>query len=110
MGFVTHAETRDTVLVILRENYASLSERYHLRSLSLIGSFARDEADDTSDVDLLVEFDAQTSGLFDLKTALREELQKLLGRPVDLVTTKYVRPYYRQQLMKEAVSVGLTQM
>lgn len=64
-------------------------------SLSLFGSLARDEATAGSDVDLLVEFDDEPAQLFDRYFGLRESLEALYGRPVDLVAAGSLRnPYF----------------
>ena len=54
---------REQVIKLIRDRQAELSERYHVASLTLFGSMARDEAQPESDVDILVEF-SQPVGLF----------------------------------------------
>jgi uncharacterized protein len=65
----------------------------------LFGSFARDEADDRSDIDILVELDySKPIGLEFIQMQL--DLQDLLDRKVDLVSekaiSKYIQPYIEQ--------------
>ena len=65
----------------------------------LFGSCARDEADDKSDIDILVELDyAQPIGLEFVQMQL--DLQDLLNRQVDLLSQKavpkYIQPYIEQ--------------
>ena len=48
---------RDEVLDVLREHKATLAQRFGVSELALFGSFARDQATDDSDVDILVRFD-----------------------------------------------------
>ena len=64
---------------------AEICRRYHVKELSVFGSAARGELRPESDIDLLVDFlpDARI-GLFELWD-LGEELERLLGRRVDLV-------------------------
>jgi predicted nucleotidyltransferase len=54
---------RDQVLKILTEHRLELRDKFGVKSLALFGSVARDEASQTSDVDLLVEFE-QPVGTF----------------------------------------------
>lgn len=70
------------------------------RSLSLFGSFARDEARDDSDVDLLVDLDQHT---FDRYMDLKLRLEDLLGRRVDLVLVEKLKPRVREQILREAI-------
>src|SRR3712207_8637593 len=67
----------------LRQHRRALSERYHIDSLGVFGSYVRNEQHDGSDLDVLVTF-TQTPSLFTL-VALQDELQDLLGIPVDVV-------------------------
>jgi uncharacterized protein len=72
--------------------------RYRVRSLAVFGSAARDDFDPArSDVDLLVEFEALPPGGYaDAYFGLRESLEELFGRDVDLVAPSAIRnPYIR---------------
>ena len=73
-------------------------------SLSLFGSFVRDEADAGSDVDLLVQF-APDSKTFDRFMALVFLLEDALGRTVELVTPESLSPYIGNQILSEAENV-----
>ena len=69
--------------------------KYRVRELSLFGSVARGDYRDQSDVDFLVEFDADPARLFDRYFGLKESLEELYARPVDLVTAGSLRnPYF----------------
>jgi predicted nucleotidyltransferase len=72
-----------------------------VRSLSLFGSVARDQAAPGSDVDLLVEFDRPV-GYFHL-FEVQDRLEALLGCKVDLITAGGLRPELRQEILAEAV-------
>lgn len=95
---------REEALEILREHSGELKSSFGVRTLSLFGSVARDEAGPESDVDLLVEFAGEPtfSGYMDLKFHLEE----LFGRRVDLVTVgglrSRVRPYVEKDLIRVA--------
>lgn len=95
--------TRDEIRQTLREHQPVLAERFGVRSLALFGSVARDEATAESDIDLLVEF-AQPVGLFEL-FALQDELELILGRPVDVGTVASLKPRVRERVLEEADNV-----
>ncbi len=81
---------------------ADLCRRYHVRELSLFGSAARDEMRPDSDVDLLVEFvPGAKVDLFEY-SGLMLDLSKLIGRKVDLVSKKGLKPLIRASVLKEA--------
>lgn len=85
-----------------RAEIAALCRRHHVRRLEVFGSAARGDDFDParSDVDFLVEFDpASKPGLFDTYFPLKEGLEALLGRPVDLVMDKAIEnPYLRASI------------
>jgi predicted nucleotidyltransferase len=98
------AEARNDVLQCLKTAMPELRRRFRVRSLSIFGSVARGEAEEGSDVDVLVEFEEQV-GLFQL-ARLRRHLIELLGRPVDLGTPASLRPRIRSAALDEAVRVA----
>lgn len=81
------------------EQFHGLCKKYHVKSLSLFGSRARDEATSESDLDLLVVFSKPTSFLH--MVAFERELSTLLGCAVDLLTKQSLSPYLRKQIIKE---------
>ena len=94
---------RDDVLDILRTHKPTLAERFGVTELALFGSFARDEATERSDVDVLVRFDgpATSRSYFGVQFYIED----LLGRRVDLVTHKALRSEFRPYVEREAVDV-----
>jgi len=98
-------KNRDEILAYIREHKTKLRNRYHIRRIALIGSFARSEQTPSSDIDLLVDIEENTPHLFDLKRKLRHELEQELGRPVDIASERYLRPYYREPILREAIYV-----
>jgi uncharacterized protein len=91
---------REDILVALR-NAKPLLDSFGVAHVSLFGSFARDEAREDSDVDVLVEF-AQSIGMFDF-VRLQRELGERIGRKVELVTPAALKPQLRDQILAEAV-------
>jgi len=91
------------VLKILQQKNAELAKQFGVRSLSLFGSVARNEATSTSDVDLLVEF-SRPVGYFGL-FALQDYLETILGCPVDLGTFDSLKPYMRERVMRDLIHV-----
>lgn len=91
---------RADVLQIISEHAGELRE-LGVRSLSVFGSVARDQAAPGSDVDLLVDFDPPV-GYFHL-FEVQDRLEAFLGCKVDLVTQGGLRPELRQHILAEAV-------
>ena len=81
-----------------------LKEKYHVSKIGLFGSFARDEATTESDVDIIIELES-IDNVYDVKSSLREYLSQAFGRSVDLAREKYLKPYAKEQILKETVYV-----
>ncbi|PPK69684.1 nucleotidyltransferase domain-containing protein [Actinokineospora auranticolor] len=80
-----------------------LCRRHGVRRLDVFGSAVGDSFDPTSsDVDTLVDFDAPPGfDHFGSYFALKEGVERLFGRSVDLVSGSAIRnPYFRQQVME----------
>jgi predicted nucleotidyltransferase len=80
-----------------------LITRFGITDMALFGSTARGTARADSDVDILVSFDGPATS--DRYFGVQFFLEDLLGRPVDLVTHKALRPELRPFIEKEAVHV-----
>ncbi len=79
-----------------------LKEAGVLRS-ALFGSVARGEADQHSDVDILVDLPEDQS-LFDL-VDLQEKLQTALGKKVDLGTYRSIKPILKDRILQEQIQI-----
>ncbi len=94
---------RDEILEILKAHRDELRKRFGVKSLAVFGSVARGEAGPDSDVDILVEFEGRAT--FDRYMGLKFFLEDLLGRRVDLVTWKALKPRLRPYVNREAIYV-----
>ncbi|HOL22220.1 MAG TPA: nucleotidyltransferase family protein [bacterium] len=69
------------------------------KSISLFGSFARDEENPKSDIDIIVEFN-EVKSLLDI-VRIERELGELLGIKIDLLTENSISPYLYDVINKE---------
>ncbi len=95
--------TVDTIINTLEANRALLSERFMVDSIGVFGSYVRNEASDSSDVDILVSFSGPID-YFDF-LELEEYLTELLGVKVDLVDRDALKPYIGRKIINEVVMV-----
>ena len=95
--------TKRQVLGLLRAHQSTLVQRFRITALALFGSFARDQASDESDIDILVRFDGPTTSRNYFGAQFY--LEDLIGRQVDLVTDKALRPELRPHVEQEAIHV-----
>jgi uncharacterized protein len=75
--------TKETILRVLRESYPQLNVQFGVQRIGLFGSFARETAQESSDIDLTVEFQRPIGLKF---IEMVEYLETLLGRRVDVLT------------------------
>jgi predicted nucleotidyltransferase len=97
------AMQRNTILQTLKQHQTVLKD-LGVRSLALFGSVARDEATPSSDIDIVVEFEPPIT--FDRYMDVKFYLEDQLGKKVDLVSWKSLKPQLREMVEQEAVYVS----
>jgi hypothetical protein len=91
------------LLRIKRAEILRLASRHGARNVRVFGSVARGEADEQSDIDLLVDLEPGRN-LLDLGGFLME-LRELLHRDVDVVTERSLKARIRERVLQEAVEL-----
>lgn len=81
------------------------SDKDVIKSVSLFGSFLHGDNTEKSDIDLLVDLDYSKHVGFFKFIGIKEELEKRLGRKVDLVTRDSLSRFFREDVIKEAEKV-----
>ena len=95
---------RQETVQAIQHRTDEIHERFGVRELLLFGSVARNEARDSSDVDIIVDFVGPAD--FDRFMGLRFYLEDILERKVDLVTRKALRAAIREKIEEEAIHVA----
>jgi len=90
----------EALLKAKRDEILAVCAKYGAYNVRVIGSIARGEADEQSDIDLIVDFEPGRS-LLD-HAGLWLELQELLGVKVDVVSSRGIKPRIRERVMREA--------
>jgi len=88
---------------VLKRYKSVLSRKYKVKEIGVFGSFVRGETKASSDIDILVEF-SEPVGLFKFME-LEEYLEELLGRKVDLVSKKALKPIIGKYIMEEVILI-----
>jgi hypothetical protein len=92
--------TRSQVLARLSELKPRLHAKYHVTSLALFGSCAREENLPDSDIDILVDVPGSIGLNF---VHLADELERELDHKVDLVSTRGLKPSIKQVIESELI-------
>ena len=97
--------TQQNILNFLSENKLFLREQFHIEKIGIFGSFARNEQNPDSDIDILIEMENNVSNVYDLKWNLREFLKNQFQRDVDICNSKHIKPYAKDYILKNAIYV-----
>ena len=71
----------------------------------LFGSYARNEATEESDIDILIEIDKKTTDIYTKKKSLKEDLEKYFQKKVDLARKKYLTPLAKDAIKDDLIYV-----
>ncbi|OGI77407.1 hypothetical protein A3C57_02165 [Candidatus Nomurabacteria bacterium RIFCSPHIGHO2_02_FULL_33_12] len=98
--------SKDAIIEILSKEKPYLVDKYSLTELGLFGSSVRGGENLLSDVDVLFDFDRENSklSLFDI-VDIKNHLEKVLGRTVDIIDKKMLKTSFRKQILEEVVMV-----
>ncbi len=88
---------RDGILSFLKENKKFLFSECRLVKIGIFGSFSKNESNENSDIDLII--------VSEKKSKIRNLVAKKFNRDVDLCREKYIKPYFRNQILQSAIYV-----
>ena len=94
-------DTQKEILDFLQKHKAELESRFGVKRIGLFGSFAKNEQKPQSDVDILVEIERDNVDIFMLKNSLRKYLSENFDRRVDIAREKYLKPYAKEEILKD---------
>ena len=92
---------RSEVIDYLAAHKSEFQAKFGVITLALVGSFARDEATDQSDIDIVVEI--QSENKFRSYFGLLHELEDTFHRRIDLAVESALKPLIRQSITKDAI-------
>lgn len=90
-----------TGFLIPEDKIAEFCAKHRIRKLALFGSVLRDDFNEDSDIDVLVEFEPDVSLGLDFFT-IQFELEDLLGRRIDFATPEMLKRYVRRRILDSA--------
>ena len=93
----------DDLLTEHRDEILAIAQQYGATNVRVFGSVARGEATAESDIDLLIDL-TRSWTLMD-RIGFKQDVEALLGRPVDVVVASTLRAHVRPNALREAVSL-----
>lgn len=91
------------ILAILKARKPELEKRYPISELGLFGSYARNDYNEQSDIDILVDFNDRIDGFEYIRLA--HELEDIFLHKIDLVSRKGIKPHYLPFVEKHLIHV-----
>ena len=96
--------TFEQIYRTLQQHFNKLQKQYSVKTLGVFGSYARREATESSDIDVLVEFDGELT--FDKYMDLKFFIEDLFNLKVDLVIKGDIKPQIKERVLEETVYVS----
>ena len=94
--------TKSNILKYLKEHYDEFHTKYNVDRIGLFGSYARDEANDDSDIDIVVSMGPK---LFDMMS-IKEQIENDLHKKVDIVRLRpKMNTYLKNRILKDGLFV-----
>ena len=95
--------TREDIISVLRQQKDFLHKKFYVKTIGIFGSFARNEANENSDIDFLVEFEEGNLDYYMIRRNLNDFLSAEFKREVDIAISKALKPFYKDTILKQAV-------
>lgn len=97
--------TRNNILDYLKENKGYFEREFKVSKLGIFGSFARNEMNEKSDIDILIDFEKGTKNMFFNKEEIREIISNTFDRNVDVCYPDYLNKYFKNDILEDAIYV-----
>lgn len=85
----------------IKEIAVPILRKHGVVSAFLIGSYAKGEQDEKSDVDILIEYAPGVRKSLLARVKITNELKEALQKDVDVVTENSLSPYFREEVLRE---------
>lgn len=95
-------EKQSESLESIKKKIIPILKKNKIKRAGIFGSYARGEHGKNSDIDILVEPPKKIGFGF---IGIQFELEKKIGKKVDLITYKYLSPYLRDKILKEEIKI-----
>lgn len=96
--------TKDEIINTLSTQLPFIQKQFHVKEIGLFGSWTRQEDNEESDIDILVELEDEHNDLFNF-IRLKDYLGELLHKEVDLVMKDGIKPRLKEIILKEVIYV-----
>ena len=96
---------KEDILSYIKAHKEEFQRRFSFVDIALFGSFAKGGATSNSDIDILVTYAENPGDVYTKKKEFRKLLQDYFKRKVDIATANCLRPFVRDEILKDAIYV-----
>jgi len=96
--------TKNEIINTLNTQLPFVQKQFYVKEIGLFGSFTRQEHNEESDIDILVELEDKHNDLFNF-IRLKNYLEEIFNKEVDLVMKNAIKPRIKDKILKEAIYV-----
>ncbi|CAM4019268.1 nucleotidyltransferase family protein [Arcobacter cloacae] len=82
-------------------NYLTEHKEQFKKDFGITKSYARNEAKNDSDIDILIELKKDLTDIYEKKSLLKEIMEKAFDKKVDIAREKYLKPLVKDEVLKE---------
>ncbi len=97
--------TKENIIDFLKQHKKFLFERFGVVEIGIFGSFAKGDYSDRSDIDIFIVMSPDTTDKLKKRLLLKEYLEKIFNRPVDICQKNAVKDYLKSIVFKDAIYV-----
>jgi len=88
----------------IKKQIVEVLKKHKIRKAGIFGSYARGEEKKNSDIDILIDVGGRKFSLLDL-VSLEMELEKKLGKKIDLLTYAGINSHLKEYILKDEVKI-----
>ncbi len=96
---------KQDILSFIKTNKKEFQSKFGLDDIALFGSFAKDKATEDSDIDILVTYVENPGDVYTKKREFKKLLQDYFHRNVDIANEKCLKPFIKDEVLKDAIYV-----
>lgn len=93
--------TKEFIIEYLSKHKNEFFQKFGVTKLGLFGSYVRGDANNNSDIDILIELEDNLTNIHEKKLELKKNLEDFFHLKVDIAREKYLKPFSKQEILKE---------
>lgn len=97
--------TQDDIILFIKEKKEFFFEKYSLSKIGIFGSYANGKANESSDIDILIEFEGSVNNIHRIKKEIKDIFETRFNTHIDICREKYIKPYFRELILNEAIYI-----